>query len=209
MTLQRLGTALLVAVTLLTANAGAQSKNELAGMIGRIFTNSQPVPNTSFFDNTVHFGKPLTFEVNYGHRMLGSDFAAITFEIPAVFSLNDELNYGINVVPESYRAFFITPSARFNLFAGNAVSPWVSVGGGIGHFSESSTLVFGGPNPGKTGTTTGVFQIGGGLDVRIWRAFSLRGEVRDFDSGVPQLNVNTGKSRQRNLFAGGGVVWHF
>jgi hypothetical protein len=26
---------------------------------------------------------------------------------------------------------------------------------------------------------------------------------------VPQLNVDTGKSRQHNLFVGGGVVWHF
>jgi hypothetical protein len=26
---------------------------------------------------------------------------------------------------------------------------------------------------------------------------------------VPQLNVNTGKSRQYNLFAAGGIVWHF
>jgi hypothetical protein len=26
---------------------------------------------------------------------------------------------------------------------------------------------------------------------------------------VPQLNVNTGKSHQYNLFAGGGIVWHF
>jgi hypothetical protein len=33
--------------------------------------------------------------------------------------------------------------------------------------------------------------------------------VRDFWSGVPQLNVDTGKSRQHNIFGGGGVVWHF
>jgi hypothetical protein len=52
-------------------------------------------------------------------------------------------------------------------------------------------------------------QGGLGLDVRIFGHFSLRGEAREFWSGVPQLNVNTGKSRQYNLFAGGGVVWHF
>ena len=38
---------------------------------------------------------------------------------------------------------------------------------------------------------------------------SLRGEARDFNSGVPQLNVDTGKSRQHNYFVGGGVVWRF
>src|SRR4029077_19777686 len=61
----------------------------------------------------------------------------------------------------------------------------------------------------KTGTTNGVFQIGGGLDVTLYRKFSLRGELRDFWSGVPKLNVSTNQTRQHNLFVGGGVVWHF
>jgi hypothetical protein len=96
-----------------------------------------------------------------------------------------------------------------NIFSDQAVSPWISFGGGFAHFGESSTLRFGGPNPGKTGTTTGVLQAGLGLDVRIFHRFSLRGEVRDFRSGVPQLNVKTGTGHQRNLFLGVGVVWHF
>ena len=41
------------------------------------------------------------------------------------------------------------------------------------------------------------------------RQVTLRGEGREFWSGAPQLNVNTGKSHQYNLFAGGGIVWHF
>ena len=51
--------------------------------------------------------------------------------------------------------------------------------------------------------------VGLGLDVKIYKHFTLRGEGREFWSGVPQLNVNTGKSHQYNLFAGGGIVWHF
>ncbi|PYX40931.1 MAG: hypothetical protein DMG81_04895, partial [Acidobacteria bacterium] len=58
-------------------------------------------------------------------------------------------------------------------------------------------------------TTTGVFQMGLGLDVRILRRLSLRGEVRDFWSGSPDITVDTGNSRQHNLFVGGGVVWRF
>jgi hypothetical protein len=96
-----------------------------------------------------------------------------------------------------------------NAFPDQAVSPWVSLGGGFGHFAESSTLLFEGNNPGPTGTNTGVLQAGLGLDVKIFHGFSLRGEGRDFWSGVPQLNVNTGRSRQHNIFAGGGIVWHF
>lgn len=122
---------------------------------------------------------------------------------------DEDLNFGMNVIPASYSSFFVTPAARANLFASTAISPWVSFGGGFGHFSESSHLVFFGSNTGQRGTTTGVYQIGAGLDVKVHGKLSLRGEVRDFNSGVPQLNVDTGKSRQHNYYVGGGVVWRF
>lgn len=98
---------------------------------------------------------------------------------------------------------------RLSLLATSAVSPWISFGGGIGHFSESSTLVYGGANLGETGTTTAIVQGGVGFDVKIKSRFSLRTEARDFWSGVPQLNVDTGKTRQHNFFVGCGIVMHF
>jgi hypothetical protein len=95
------------------------------------------------------------------------------------------------------------------LFPETAVSPWVSLGGGFGHFSESTNLIYSGTNPGGS-TTSGVLQTGIGLDVKAWRRFSIRGEVRDFWSGTPDLPLaDTGKTRQHNYFVGGGVVWHF
>ena len=103
----------------------------------------------------------------------------------------------------------MTPAARLNIFSESAVSPWVSFGGGFGRFNESSTQVSGVSNTGNTGTTTGALQAGLGLDVRVFGRFSMRGEFRDFWSGVPQLNVDTGKSRQHNFFVAGGLVWHF
>ncbi|HKS76115.1 MAG TPA: hypothetical protein VJQ82_23080 [Terriglobales bacterium] len=199
--------AALMLVTVLSFTAFAQTKNELAGTIGRTFIADQGVPATG---ENIHAGNGTTFEIDYARHILGNGgFLQLSIEVPAVFNLDEDLNYKFNEVPESYKSYFITPGARLNLFADTAVSPWVSFGGGFGHFSESSTLVFGGPNPGSTGTTTGVFQFGAGLDVRLWRSLGLRGELRDFDSGVPQLNVDTGKSRQHNIYVGGGVVWHF
>jgi hypothetical protein len=55
----------------------------------------------------------------------------------------------------------------------------VSAAGGFGYFKENSTLEFGGANPGKTGTTTGIFQIGGGLDVKLFSRFSVRGPGKE------------------------------
>jgi hypothetical protein len=212
MALQRSWVAVGLAMLILVAHAAGQQrseKNEVAVIIGRTFIDGQKVPNTSFFDNTVNFGEGITLEGSYGRHLKGGDFASLTFEVPVAYDFQEQLNFGINTIPKSYKSLFVTPSIRANIFAGNAVSPWVSFGGGFGHFSESSDLVFGGPNPGKTGTTTGVFQIGIGADVRFWKNFSARGEWRDYSSGVPQLNVNTGNSRQSNFFVGGGIVWHF
>jgi Outer membrane protein beta-barrel domain len=197
----------LVTVAILTASAFAQ-KNELTGIIGRTFISDQGVQNVNLFNNDVHFGKGLTFEVNYGRQLMGEGFARLTFEVPAVFNFDTDLNFAANSVPEAYSSFFITPSLRANIFASTAISPWISVGGGVGHFSPSSNLEFGGPSNAK-GSTSGVFQAGIGLDVRLKPHWTLRGEARDFWTGSPDLLVDTGKSRQHNYFVGGGVVWRF
>jgi len=199
--------AALVTVAILTASAFAQ-RNELTGIIGRTFISDQGVKGSNLFNNDVHHGKGLTFEVNYGRHIWGEGFTRLTFEVPAVFNLDEDLNYAANSVPASYQSYFVTPSLRANIFAMTAVSPWISVGGGFGHFNPANHLEFGGPSGAKS-TTSGVMQIGVGLDIRLKQRFSFRGEARDFWSGMPDILVDTGKTRQHNYLVGGGVVWRF
>ena len=203
---------LAVTMFVLGANAGAQDeKNEVTGMIGRIFISDQGIhgPNAPTVNPFVRSGNGLTFEVNYARRFLATPIFAVSGEVPAAFNLDEKLNSGGPVVPTKYSQIFVTPSARLNLFPATAVSPWVSFGGGFGHFSEDKTLNYGGTNPGGS-SNTGVVQGGLGLDVRIWHRFSLRGQVRDFWSGTPSLPLaDTGKTRQHNYFVAGGVVYHF
>ena len=208
MSLKHLTIGALVAVCTFVAQAAAQ-KNELSGILGRTFISNQGIPGAPSYDPELRFGNGLTFEVNYARRVVDAGLFSLALEVPFVVDPVEDLHAAQNLIPKQYSSFFVTPAARLNAFPDQAVSPWVSFGGGFGHFSESSTLEFGGANPGKTGTTTGVLQAGLGLDVRLSGHFSLRGEGRDFWSGVPQLNVDTGKSRQHNIFAGGGIVWHF
>ena len=209
MSLKRLTVGTLLSVCTFVTHAAAQ-KNELSGILGRTFTSDQGIPGAPSYDPELRFGKGLTFEVNYARHLMGGDLLSLSLEVPLVVNVDEDLHAAQNVIPKQYSSYFVTPAARLNIFPNQAVSPWVSIGGGFGHFSASSTLEFGGfPNPGKTGTSTGVFQAGLGLDVRLFKRFSLRGEVRDFWSGVPQLNVTTDNSRQHNIFVGGGLVWHF
>jgi len=211
MSLKHLAIGALVAVCTFVAQAAAQ-ENELSGIIGRTFTSDQSILGAPAYDPDLRFSNGLSFEINYARNLIGMGrgFLSLTLEVPFVVNPDQDLHAAPpNRIPEKYASFFVTPAVRLNAFPGQGVSPWVSFGSGFGHFAASSTLLFGGNNPGTTGTNTGVIQAGLGLDVKIFHGFSLRGEGRDFWSGVPQLNVNTGKSRQHNISAGLGIVWHF
>jgi len=204
MSLKHLTVAVLLAACTLVPHASAQ-QNELSGLLGRTFISDQGIIGGTFFDNNVHFGNGLTFEANYARRVLGAGIASVSVEVPFVFNWDQELRSDAVEIPKSLKMYFLTPSARLNIFSESAVSPWVSFGGGFGHFSGGSTLS-GVPTD---STTTGALQAGVGLDVRVFHSFSVRGEARDFWSGVPQLNADTGKSRQHNYFVAAGIVWRF
>lgn len=201
-------------ISLLAYSAGAQDeKNELTGILGRTFISDQGITGATYFNPFVRSGKGFTFELNYSRQLYGTLVYSISAEVPAVLNLDEDLNSGTDVVPQDYQQIFVTPSVRFNLFPETSVSPWVSFGGGIGHFSENNTLIYGGANPG-TSSTSGVVQGGLGLDLRPFHGrfshFGFRGQVRDFWSGTPDLPLApTGKTRQHNYFLGGGVVYHF
>ena len=197
---------------LITVCARAQehrdSKNEFSGSVGNFFISDHHIPGLSF-DNVLTTGPGFTFGLSYGRRLWGNDLASFTAEFPVFFNLDEDVNLKTNVVPGNYNAYFLTPSFRVNLFPKTYISPWISVGGGFGHFTANPNLEFGGANPDITSKNSGVGQFGAGIDTPISRSFTLRGEVRDYYSTTPPLNVDLGVSRRHNLFVGGGLVFHF
>jgi hypothetical protein len=205
MSLKRLA-ALIGCVAILIASACAQ-QNEISATLGRVFVSSQAVQGSDSLN--VHFGSPITIGGNYSRLLKTYGIFGISGEVAVAYSPDMDLNLSQNLIPEGYQSYFITPAVRVNFFSGQSLTPWVSVGGGYGGFRMSDKLVFFGSNPGKTSTNTGVFQIGAGLDVWPWEKWGLRLEARDFYSGVPDLNVTTVRSRQHNIYVGGGVIRRF
>jgi len=203
----------LAAVAASAQNSEQLGKNEISGTIGRTFISDQGVPNSGLANSTITHGAGLSFAFSYTRILHTSDWAEFAAEIPVVFDPVEKLHYPANQVPRSYSAIFLTPAARVRLVPNVAVSPWVSFGGGFGHFAASSHLVFSGTNSGDRSVTTGVLQIGAGLDVRIpcdrLSGLRIRAEVRDDWSGMPPLNVDTGKTRQHNYYVGAGVIYRF
>ncbi|HKC01532.1 MAG TPA: hypothetical protein VKD23_22300 [Terriglobales bacterium] len=196
---------LVVPVLVLVASALAQV-NEVSITAGRSFVSTQTVQSTGL---PVHFGNEESVAFNYGRLLKTFKVFGLYAELPVAIYPRMDLNYNLDQVPKDIGALFVTPSVRMNIFSGDSVTPWVSVGGGYGRFREAPRLNFYGANPGPTGSNTGVVQFGAGLDVWPWERWGARFEARDFYSGVPALNVDTGKSRQHNYYVGVGVVHRF
>jgi opacity protein-like surface antigen len=203
MSMKRLALTALLAVCFTLSAAMAQEglgrKNELSGLIGRTFISDQGITSGAFAGSKLTSGNGTSIEINYARRVISGGLLSVSAEVPFVLNPDEDYHTPVTLAGD-YRSYFVTPAARLNLFSGQAVSPWVSVGGGFGHFSATSI---------KTSNTVGIFQAGLGLDVKVLGRFSIRGAVRDFWSGVPELNVDTGKTRQHNFLVAAGVVVHF
>jgi hypothetical protein len=85
------------------------------------------------------------------------------------------------------------------------ISAYGAVGGGGGTFYYPAILAGSNPYLLSSRTIHGVFEFGGGVDLRLSRRFSIRGEVRDFVTG----NGLSGVSGPNHVLPSIGVGFHF
>jgi hypothetical protein len=201
---------IVVPLVLLASSMWAQV-NELSVTAGRTFVSTQTIQNPPTGDlyPQIHFANDKSIAFNYGRFLVQRGIFGITAELPVAMYFHMDLNTGADLIPKDIGALFVTPSVRVNAFARDSVTPWASFGGGYGRFRQSSSLNYYGPNPGPTGSNTGVVQFGAGLDVWFWERWGGRLEARDFFSGEPDLNVETNRTRQHNYYVGVGVMHRF
>ena len=149
------------------------------------------------------------FQANYGYRIanLGS-VAALLGEVH--FLANPQRT--VNSLPTATRdvaSLYVTPGIRVKFLPDARVSPYATIGGGLGVYEHSTTLLSGGPNPAPRTVNRGTFTFGGGVDFKVRNWLALRGEVRDFYSGSPVYNVPSAGGRQHNVVVSGGFVIRF
>ena len=195
---------LVVPVLVLIASALAQV-NEVSITAGRTFVSTQTVTTTGL---PVHFGNEESVAFNSARFLKSFKVFGLYAELPVAIYPRMDVNYHLGTTPKDIGALFVTPSVRVNIFSGESVTPWVSVGGGYGRFREAPVTLYENRNP-SSGSNTGVVQFGAGLDVWFWHTWGGRFEARDFYSGAPALNVDTGRSRQHNYYLGVGVIHRF
>jgi hypothetical protein len=150
--------------------------------------------------------KAFAVEGTFSARILHVPLAALYFDLPAVGTLNTTVTSTQQLTSlGTYSAMFIAPGLKIKLAPGFPISPYLAGGVGVARFSKSDSLAVGSENI----TTTNVYDIGGGLDTKIFPYLSLRGEVRDFYSGNARLRLSDLDQRQHNVVVTGGLVLRF
>ncbi len=92
------------------------------------------------------------------------------------------INFGDGLVHSDVAALY----AEIQFVPHRRLAPWVAAGGGYALYQQSEKL-----SNGQKATNRflhrGVFDFGGGIDYRLLPFTGLRGELRDFFSGNPNL----------------------
>jgi hypothetical protein len=197
----------LVLLMLLPALSARAQKNEASFLVGGLKAGSRGVADAAA--DSIDTGTSAAYEVNVATRLLNARLVSLYFELPLIIAPNTSLKSSNILVPRNYSSIVFTPGLKLKAWTMSPVSPYVVLGAGVGHFGSSSTLLNGQPNPGSTGATKLVYDVGGGVDLRLIPFVALRGEVRDLISGNPDFSVPVSGSRQHNVLFAGGVVLRF
>lgn len=153
-------------------------------------------------------GNAFAVEGNVGVRVFHVPFIALYGELPVMGSLNSQISSGAALLSTgTYSALFIAPGLRAKLAPGFPVSPYLAIGGGWARFHKSAQLAS--QSGTSQNTTSGVFDIAGGLDFKFAPFLGGRIEIRDFYSGSLFPTITDLAQRQHNLFAGAGLVVRF
>ena len=199
--------ALIPVLILLSASAALAQKNELAFTSGGLKIGERgfdlPIPGR------LKFGTGFTYEINYARRFFDGKIAALYIEFPFAGTPRTEVDSTNVLSPRSYSSIFFAPGVKLKLLPGGKYSPYALMGVGVARFNESSTRINDQPNTDQSSKVHNVFDFGAGLDVHVFSILSIRGEVRDFYSELPPLNVSALSNRQHNALISAGFVVRF
>jgi hypothetical protein len=193
---------LLLACALLPVAAVAQ-QNEVAFTFGGMFTlgaKGTPICEailTCPASENIDLAPSFALNGSFAHRIADFKAAAVLLELPVLVSPSRSQG---SFLSSDFSTLFFTPSLRVQFARSASISPFLSAGGGFGHFS------------GQGSDTQWATQFGGGLDFKTRLPhLGLRLEVRDFINGRPSVgelsNITAGHMQQ--VFAGGGLVIKF
>jgi hypothetical protein len=192
---------------MICAHTAFAQKHEVAFTSGglKIGERGFDLPRPGF----LRFSTGFTYELNYARRFFDGKIAALYWEFPFAATPRTAVKTDNLLSPRSYSSIFFTPGIRLKLIPGAKYSPFAMIGVGFSHLRESETRLDDSPNQDRSTKTETVFDFGFGLDIKLFSIVSLRGEVRDYYSELPPLNVRALRDRQHNALISAGLVLRF
>jgi hypothetical protein len=138
----------------------------------------------------------------YGYQIVRTSAASLWIEMSFAFGGGKGTVPGVGGKPQLLWNTY-APGLRFMVPLKERVSIYAAAGGGAGNFRE---LAISGTPPlaSAIGTWHGVFDVAGGLDIRLKRSLSLRAEFRDFVTG----RGLSGADGRHHSIVGIGIAYH-
>ena len=175
---------------------------------GDIYFLAGPAPSGSMTipgsDRTVNKSTGVAGAFGYGYQVARTSAASIWLDL-AQTSVVDKLT-GANIPGLINNDFIsLTAGLRFMMPLQSRISVYGTLGGGWAYLNYPAIKRLTIPSVTSNSTTHGVFQCGGGLDLRLPQRFSIRGEGRDIVTGRG-LSGSTGPHHVVPLM---GVAFHF
>ncbi|MCX6612473.1 MAG: outer membrane beta-barrel protein [Acidobacteria bacterium] len=175
--------------------------------VGFLFGFSQR--NASIRDGVIRGEVKVGFQVNYAWQLVEGRGGRLYVELPVQFVAGSNGELGDRVIGRAGGIVFVTPGLRYHFNLTPRLAIYAAGGGGIAHKEERFGSRVGDQivevDRPKTG---GAFNFGGGLDFRLTKLWSLRGEVRSFRT-TEATTLQTNSFSRRSVLAQFGFALHF
>lgn len=140
-----------------------------------------------------HANAGAAYEGFLAQRLVGFHAASLSVELPVL----GIPNRGTNLNNISFSTVAVTPGLRLSFVPKASISPYLSAGGGIVHFSGDASSV-----------THGAARFGGGIDFKTpLPHVGVRMDLKDLITPWPSVFPKSGV--MQNFVFGGGVVFKF
>jgi len=151
-------------------------------------------------------GPGLTLNANYGQRVWQNTNLALLGEVHLLAAPLRNVETKTPTAVRDFASFYLMPGLRLKMRPASRVSPYIAGGFGYAQYQSSELLQNANSNPLRDRQHTFGGNIGGGIDVRVFKHVSFRGEVRNFMTPSPRYNTPL-TGLQHNVQASAGIVF--
>jgi hypothetical protein len=192
----------ILAAGIVSAQVNEDEKQEFAVTVGELSGSTPSVPGGS-----VTLGSGVGLEANFARKIRDHQWGSVYWEADA---LGGPLRYVTTTAgSHAVRSAFVAPGLKLQFLPRERWSPWIAGGAGYAFYdTKVSSTLFGVTSVGSVTTNTYALDFGAGVDCVVRPRFVIRGDVRGFYTGGPNLGFAS-TSGQLNVVIGGGIVWRF